>query len=61
MIQWARSFRSTMVNGDTLEPVTDVSNGGLIAVAAWIGSTRLIDNVVLHGVGTAKGPNLSSS
>ena len=50
-----------VVSADTLEPVCDVSKGGLIAVAAWIGSTRLIDNVVLHGVGTAKGPNLSSS
>lgn len=48
-----------VVNWDTLEPVSDVSRGALIAVAAWIGSTRLIDNTVLHGVGTAKGPNLS--
>ncbi len=48
------------VNWETLEPVTDVSQGALIAVAAWIGSTRLIDNIVLHGVGEAKGPNLSA-
>lgn len=47
------------VNWDTLEPVADVGKGALIAVAAWIGTTRLIDNLVLHGVGTAKGPNLS--
>lgn len=48
------------VNWDTLEPVRDISGGALIAVAAWIRTTRLIDNTVLHGVGTAKGPNLSS-
>ena len=49
------------VDWETLEPVTDIGKGALIAVAAWIGTTRLIDNVVLHGVGEAKGPNLSSS
>lgn len=47
------------VNWETLEPVPDIDNGALIAVAVWIGTTRLIDNVVLHGVGNAKGPNLS--
>ena len=47
------------VDWETLEPVFDIKGGALIAVAAWIGSTRLIDNVVLHGVGSAKGPNLS--
>lgn len=45
-----------IVNWDTLEPVEDISGGALVAVAAWIGSTRLIDNVVLHGVGNARGP-----
>lgn len=49
-----------VVNWETLEPVADVSGGALVAVAAWMGTTRLIDNVVLHGVGTARGPNLSS-
>jgi pantoate--beta-alanine ligase len=48
------------VNCDTLERVEDISGGALIAVAAWIGTTRLIDNVVLHGVGTARGPNMTS-
>ncbi len=47
------------VNWETLEPVSDVGNGALIAVAAWVGPTRLIDNTVLYGVGSAKGPNLS--
>jgi pantoate--beta-alanine ligase len=47
------------VSPDTLEPVADVSGGTLIAVAAWMGATRLIDNVVLHGVGIARGLNMS--
>jgi len=36
------------VSPDTLEPVADISGEALIAVAAWIATTRLIDNVVLH-------------
>ena len=36
-----------VVHPETLEPVTDLRSGALIAVAAWLGSTRLIDNVVL--------------
>jgi pantoate--beta-alanine ligase len=35
------------VHPDTLEPIADTSGGALIAVAAWVGSTRLIDNLVL--------------
>src|SRR6185312_458226 len=48
------------VNWETLEPVEDVGGGALIAVAAWVGSTPLIDNTVLHGAGTARGPRISS-
>ena len=44
-----------IVNPDTLEPVDDVSNGALVALAAYVGRTRLIDNVVLLGVGSASG------
>jgi pantoate--beta-alanine ligase len=36
-----------IVNADTLEPVTDLRSGALVAVAAWVGETRLIDNVLL--------------
>jgi pantoate--beta-alanine ligase len=36
-----------IVNSDTLDPLEDVSNGALVAVAAFVGNTRLIDNVVL--------------
>jgi pantoate--beta-alanine ligase len=45
-----------IVNRDTLDPVTDISGGALVAVAANVGSTRLIDNIVLIGKGHAAGP-----
>ena len=38
-----------IVNRDTLEPLADVREGALVAVAAHIGETRLIDNIVLPG------------
>jgi pantoate--beta-alanine ligase len=36
-----------IVNADTLEPVDRASQGTLVAVAAWVGTTRLIDNIIL--------------
>ena len=36
-----------IVNPETLEAVEEVGGGALVAVAAYVGSTRLIDNVVL--------------
>jgi pantoate--beta-alanine ligase len=45
-----------IVNPDTLDAVDDISRGALVAVAAFVGSTRLIDNLVLHGAGEAAGP-----
>jgi hypothetical protein len=36
-----------IIDSQSLEPVSDVASGVLIAVAAWVGSTRLIDNVVI--------------
>ena len=36
-----------LVDSDTLEPVRDLSRGGLLAVAAWVGTTRLIDNILI--------------
>ena len=36
-----------IVDWDTLDPVGDVSRGALVAVAAYVGSTRLIDNLLL--------------
>jgi pantoate--beta-alanine ligase len=47
-----------VVNPDTLEPVSDVKGGALVAVAAWVGATRLIDNLIVHGGGKARGPSL---
>lgn len=36
-----------VVDPETLLPIDDVNNGGLLAVAAYVGNTRLIDNVLL--------------
>jgi pantoate--beta-alanine ligase len=38
-----------IVNPDTLDPVADISRGALVAVAAWVGTTRLIDNILVCG------------
>jgi pantoate--beta-alanine ligase len=48
-----------IVDRDTLDPVADIGKGALVAVAASFGNTRLIDNLVLHGPGSARGPRLS--
>jgi pantoate--beta-alanine ligase len=37
-----------IVDRDSLEDVADVRAGALAAVAAWVGSTRLIDNAVIE-------------
>jgi pantoate--beta-alanine ligase len=39
-----------IVDPETLDPVEDISGGGLIAVAAHLGSTRLIDNILLKRI-----------
>jgi len=36
-----------IVDPDTLDPVADVSGGALVAVAAYVWNTRLIDNIQL--------------
>ena len=36
-----------IVNPETLEPVESISAPALVAVAAFVGGTRLIDNIVL--------------
>jgi pantoate--beta-alanine ligase len=38
-----------IVNPDSLDPVEDVTGGALVAVAAVVGTTRLIDNILLAG------------
>ena len=37
-----------IVNPDTLDAIQDIQNGALVAVAAYVGSTRLIDNVLVN-------------
>lgn len=44
-----------IVDRETLDPIASTSHGALVAVAAFVGNTRLIDNIVLHGSGVAKG------
>ncbi|HWR36636.1 MAG TPA: pantoate--beta-alanine ligase [Clostridia bacterium] len=48
-----------IVDPDTLNPVTDVSHFALVAVAAWFGSTRLIDNLLLQTGSAAGGPSMA--
>lgn len=38
-----------IVDREMLKPVDDISNGALVAIAAFVGPTRLIDNIVLMG------------
>ncbi len=47
---WVTVDYFEIVDPDTLDPVADVSRGALVAVAAYVGTTRLIDNVVLGRV-----------
>lgn len=36
-----------VVDPDTLDPVTNVAKGALVALAAYVGTTRLIDNLLI--------------
>ena len=38
-----------VVEPETLDPVEDISHGALVAVAAYVGTTRLIDNILITG------------
>jgi pantoate--beta-alanine ligase len=38
---------AAIVDPNTLLPLSDTSQGALLAIAAWIGTTRLIDNLLL--------------
>jgi pantoate--beta-alanine ligase len=44
---WVRLDYFEIVDPETLDSVADVSGGALVAVAAFVGGTRLIDNVIL--------------
>lgn len=43
----ARLDYFAVVDPETLEPVADTRRGALVAVAAYVGTTRLIDNIVV--------------
>ena len=43
----ARLDYFAIVNPDTLDSMTDTSKGALVAVAVYVGTTRLIDNILL--------------
>jgi len=43
----ARLDYFAVVDPETLEPVKDLKRGALVAVAAYLGTTRLIDNILL--------------
>ncbi len=43
-----------IIDPDSLDALDDIANGALVAVAAFLGNTRLIDNIVLPDGGTAK-------
>jgi len=45
----ARLDYFAIVDPNMLDPVADISRGALVAVAAYLGTTRLIDNVLLTG------------
>jgi pantoate--beta-alanine ligase len=47
-VEGLRVEYAEVVDPATLEEVDDVRGGALVAVAAWVGGTRLIDNVVLE-------------
>jgi pantoate--beta-alanine ligase len=42
-----RADYAEVVDAGTLLPVVEVSVGDLVAVAAWVGETRLIDNFLV--------------
>ncbi len=45
--QGARLDYFAIVDPETLDPVHDMGRGALVAVAAYVGTTRLIDNIFL--------------
>jgi len=45
-----------VVHPATLLPVADTRDGALIAVAAWVGQTRLIDNLLVENGSAASAP-----
>lgn len=50
MDEGVRLDYAAVVDPHTLLPVADTTQGALIAVAAWVGSTRLIDNILTQNL-----------
>ncbi len=50
-----------VVDPDTLLPVTDLRRGALLAVAAFLGATRLIDNLLLSPIGNQNHPSTAGT
>ncbi len=50
-----------IVDPDTLDPVERISQRTLVAVAAYVGATRLIDNLVLGATSKVKIPEIKNS
>jgi pantoate--beta-alanine ligase len=46
----ARIDYITIVDPDTLLPIEDITHGGMLAVAAYVGTTRLLDNVLVSDI-----------
>jgi pantoate--beta-alanine ligase len=46
----ARVDYITVVDPDTLLPIADITSGGMLAVAAYFGTTRLLDNVLTREI-----------
>ena len=46
----ARVDYITVVDSDTLLPIEDITSGGMLAVAAYFGTTRLLDNVLTREI-----------
>jgi pantoate--beta-alanine ligase len=44
----------SVVDPESLDPITTLTSGALVAVAAYVGTTRLIDNVVFQGLQVCK-------
>ena len=43
----ARLDYFAIVDPETLDPMADIGRGALVAVAAYFGTTRLIDNILI--------------
>ena len=52
----ARVDYAALVSPETLQPVDHLGDGALVAIAAWYGDVRLIDNRILPSPSVAEAP-----